>query len=204
MRLWPAFLTCPLLAGCLGFGYPDLSRTPPVAVPTDGVRAFRVVSAMTMSGPIMTGPIQCNGWVEEIPIVNGTVRPQHDACFSYYYLIFPFNGSRSRGLKVVLYRPGYEIVEVPARPWWQQPGGVTEKVAWKEAPDLPAQKAAVDRIIAGFQLAVPSKEVLQFAAQEYARLADSPLAAVPEMAATREELRKLARECLDRAEKRNP
>jgi len=42
-----------------------------------------------------------------------------------------------------------------------------------------------------------SKEVKQFAAQEYARLAESPMATVPEMAATREKLLVLAKKMKD-------
>jgi hypothetical protein len=202
MRFWPVFLTCPFLAGCVGFGYPDISRTPAVAVPTTEVRAFRVISDFTLSGPVITGPIHFINSVEEIPVVNGTVGPQRDAYFAYYYLVFPLGGYRSRTLEVLLYRPGYETVEIPARRWWQSgSSNVPEKVAWKEAQDLLAQKAAVDRIASREHFSVPSKDVLRFAAREYARLADSPMAAAPAMSDTREELQRLGRECHDLAEK---
>ena len=80
--------------------------------------------------------------------------------------------------------------------WWHLSGSsVPEQVAWKEARDLPAQKAAVDRVASRKLPRFLSKEVLHFAAQEYARLADSPLAAAPAMAATRQELLVLAKEC---------
>src|SRR5262245_16986403 len=117
MRCWPVLLLCPCLAGCLALGYPTISRTPEVTVPADDVRAFRVSSEMTASGPLATAPIQLSSSVEEIPVVDATVEPQRDASFSYYYLVFPYSGYRSRTVEVLLYRPGYETVEVPARPW---------------------------------------------------------------------------------------
>ena len=201
MRFWHICVVCPLLAGCVGFAYPDVSRTPTVALPAADVHAFRVVSQLTMSGPWMTGPVQFGETVDEIPVTSGAVGPEREAYISYYYLVFPFNGSHSRTLTVLLYRPGYEIVEVPARPWWRAPGGgPPEEVAWKKAPDLTAEKAAVDRIASREGGRSPSKDVLRFAAEEYARLADSPAAP----AAMKEELRRLAEECHDRAGTRAP
>ena len=205
MRIWPAILACPLIAGCVGFGYPDISKTSTVAVPESDVRAFRETSEYTMSGPVMTGPIWVSNEIKAIPVEDGAVGPQRDAYFAYYYLVFPIaNGERTRSVKVLLYRPGYETVEIPARPWWQSLGvNVPEKVAWKEAPDLPTQKAAVDRIASREDGRRVGKDVLRFAAGEYTRLADSPMAASPAMSATRDELRRLARECQDQAGKEN-
>ena len=149
-----------------------------------------------MSGPWITGPVQFGETVDEIPVTSGAVGPEREAYISYYYLVFPFNGSHSRTLTVLLYRPGYEIVEVPGPPLVagarrRSPrGGRLEK-----APDLTAEKAAVDRIASREGGRSPSKDVLRFAAEEYARLADSPAAP----AAMKEELRRLAEECHDRA-----
>ena len=200
MRTLPA-LTCLLLSGCLGFGYPSVSGTPAVAVPTDEVRAFRVVSEDWMSGPWMTGPITVAHSVEEIPVKNRVVASQQNAYFAYYYLVFPVaNGSHSRAIEVLLYRPGYELAEIPARPWWKTCGtDVPEKVVWKEASDLQTQKGAVDRIAFRFERQTFNKDVLSFASQEYGRLADCPLAALPDARTTRDELRRLARECHQKA-----
>jgi hypothetical protein len=59
---------------------------------------------------------------------------------------------------------------------------------------LQIQKAAVDRIAFRFERQAFNKDVLRFAAQECARLADCPLAASPDATTTRDELRRLARE----------
>src|SRR5262249_12000959 len=116
MRAWLPLLCCPLLSGCFGFAYPSVSETPAVAVIEPDVRAFRVVSECTVSGPCITGPIQFSRQVEEVPGAWPVVQSQQDAYLAYHYLLFPvLNGSRSRSLQVLLYRPGYETIEIPAR-----------------------------------------------------------------------------------------
>src|SRR4026208_1331330 len=97
MRCWLLCLACPFLSGCLGFGYPSFTKTPEFKTSAVDVRAFRVISEVTMSGPRMPGPIQVGRSVEEIPILDDTVGPQSDGYFAYYFLLFPgLNGSRSR------------------------------------------------------------------------------------------------------------
>ncbi len=155
MRTGVPLLICPFLAGCLAFGYPAISATPEIALPDTDVHAFRVCSEVTMSGPWMTGPIAFGSSVDDIPVVEATVSPQRDAYFAYYYLLLPIaSGSHTRDLEVLLYRPGYETVAIPARPWWQAPGSQRlEKIAWKEAPDLLAQKTARQNLSRKWQTA---------------------------------------------------
>src|SRR5262249_27994605 len=43
MRLSLVFLICPLFAGCMVYGWPSVSRTPPILVVEPDVHAFRVV-----------------------------------------------------------------------------------------------------------------------------------------------------------------
>ena len=135
MRSSVPLLVCPFLAGCLAFGYPAISATPEIALPDTDVHAFRVCSDVTMSGPWMTGPIAFGRSVDEIPVMEAAVSPQRDAYFAYYYLLLPIaSGSHTRDLEVLLYRPGFETVAIPARPWWQGPGNQRlEKIAWKKA-----------------------------------------------------------------------
>jgi hypothetical protein len=189
------------MAGCLGFGYPDVSSTPALATASDEVRAFRAVSESWMRGPWMTGPIEIANRVEGIAVKGRTVGPQRNAYFTYYYLLVPvLNGSHTRTVEVLLYRPGYELVEIPARPWWSvAASNAPEKVVWKEASELLAQKAAVDRIAFRFSGQKCDKDVLHFAAREYARLASSPSAASPEAATTKAELERLAKDCQQKA-----
>jgi hypothetical protein len=203
MRAWLPLLCCPFLSGCFGFAYPSVSETPAVTVRENDVRAFRLISDWTMSGPWMTGPIQNCHSIEELPITQETVEGQQDSYFAYYYLIFPvLNGSRTRTVEVLLYRPGYETVEIPAqsRLWaWFAPKRV--QAVWKPAPDLAAQEKALERIVCGYWHHSMGKATWQFAAQEYTRLAQSPLAAGPEMQKTRERLLAKARECEESARK---
>jgi hypothetical protein len=194
MRSWFSLLICPFLGGCFGLGYPAISKTPPVEVLADEVRAFRVVSETTFSGGLIAGCIKLSRSVEALRVGDRVVGPESDSYFDYSYILFPFAGSRSRSLEIMLYRPGYEPVSIPARAWWKQCFTYAhEKVVWREAPGLTAQKQAIDQIVGHeFHLRHLSKEVLRFAAQEYARVAETPMAYTrPE---TREELRKLAKQ----------
>jgi hypothetical protein len=202
MRLCLLIPVCPFLAGCLAYGYPDVSRTPPVAIDTPDVKAFRVADKITMWGPIITGPMSLERSIEEIPVENAIVSAQHDTFFSYYYIFFPLlSGSRDRKLDVMLYRPGYQIVDIRGRAWWEASwSDKPEPVVWKEAPDLNSQMAAVQRLSPRHMLDRTNKEVLKFAAAEYTRLANSPLAATKEMAETRKQLLDYAQECSDMAE----
>ena len=204
MRAWLPLLLCPVVSGCFGFAYPSFSETPAVNVKEDNVRAFRVLSERTLSGPFMTGPVVIWQSVQEIPVLKATVERQQDSYLAYYYMIFPvLNGSRSRTLKVLLYRPGYETVEIPPRSLLQAFGETKRApVVWKEAVGLEAQEQALERVISQNPGLGLNQEGLQFAAQEYARLADSPLVSGPGREKERERLRAKARECEELANNR--
>src|SRR5690242_17494757 len=130
MRLCLA-LVLPLLPGCLAFGYPSVSRTPPLAVPEPDARAFLATSEFTRGGCVIAGSVQLSRSVREIPVRAAAVPSQWDSYFSYYYLLFPFTGCNAHSARVLLYRPGYETVEVRPRPWWQCLDGRPVGVTWK-------------------------------------------------------------------------
>jgi hypothetical protein len=195
MRCWLGWLVCLFASGCLAFGYPSVSRTPAVAVDEPDVHAFRITSGRGFYGCLIAGCIQLDHEIETLPVVGATVKPQADCHFAYTCLLFLYAASYGREVKVVLYRPGYEAVEIPSRARWRWLDGRPVHVAWKEAPDLASQEKALAAVI-GENVEVYGKmspEVLRFAAQEHARLAHSPLAAGPEMRAKREKLRAAAR-----------
>src|SRR5262245_49755324 len=204
MRWWLPLLLCPVVSGCFGFAYPSFSETPAVNVKGDNVRAFRVLSECTVSGPCITGPVQFSRSVHEIPVARATVDPQQDSYLAYNYMVFPvLNGSRSRTLKVLLYRPGYETVEIPSRSLLEAFGETKRgPIIWKEAVGLEAQEQALERVISQNPGLGLNQEGLQFAAQEYARLADSPLVSGPGREKERERLRAKARECEELANNR--
>jgi hypothetical protein len=197
MRSWLAFLLCPILSGCFAFGYPSVSQTPTLVVPGTDVHAFRFTSDWGFSGPWITGPMTVSQAVEEIPVVEGRIDPQRNAYFAYGYTLFPIlSGSHSRHVTVLLYRPGYETVEVPTRSWWRSVGGdQAERVVWKEASDLAAQEKAIERIADPFR-PYPGEATCHFIAQEYTRLARGPFATAAE---TRERLVKTAATWEERA-----
>jgi hypothetical protein len=197
MRAWLPLLVCPVLSGCFGFAYPSISETPSVTIKDDNVRAFRVLSEWTLSGPCITGPIRIWQTVQEIPVLKATVERQQDSYLAYYYMIFPvLNGARSRTLEVLLYRPGYETVEIPSRSLLEAFGETKRgPVVWKEAVGLEAQEQALERVVSRNPGPWLSQEGLRFAAQEYARLADSPLVSGPGREKARERLLAKAREC---------
>jgi hypothetical protein len=169
---WLAFLFCPFASGCLAFGYPNVTATAPATVDTSEVRAFRVTSETTFGGAIIAGYIQLAHDIEEIPITP-VIASQSDASFCYWTLVFPFGSSHHRQVGVVLYRPGYETVELPGRPWWQFPQHATPaRVVWKEAPDLAAQAKALEPLLSAWHSfsSVSNLSVLRFLAGEYERL----------------------------------
>jgi hypothetical protein len=205
MRAWLPLLLCPLFSGCFGFAYPSITETPSTAIAEKDVRAFRKTSGRTFYGALIAGAIGISDEVEEIPILEATVAPQTQTYFAYGFIIFPLFGvSESRSLRVVLYRPGYEAVELPARAWWRSIGAKhLEDVQWKPAVDLEAQMHAVDAVVLrSWKDYVGNPKVLKFAAQEYARLAQSPLAAASQMREIRDKLLAAARECEELAAKR--
>ena len=189
MRSWLPLLVCPLMSGCFAFGYPSITETPSIMVAEDSVRAFRITWQLTRYGGAIAGAIRLSQDIEEIPIVATTVAGQEQVYFAYGYLLFPFAGSESRSLSVLLYRPGYETVEVPARSWWRCLGPDKPlHVEWKPARDLEAQVSALEKVINTIYKGKLKPEVAQFAAQEYTRLAQSPLASSPEKADLRDRL----------------
>jgi hypothetical protein len=198
-------LCCPFLAGCFGFAYPSITETPSVTIAERDVRAFRKTSGRTFYGALIAGAIDIYDDVEEIPLIEATVAPQTQTYFAYDYVLFPFGGSEWRSLRVVLYRPGYEAVELPARAWLRSIGRKQlEQVQWKPAIDLDAQTRAIDAVVLrSWNWYVGNGKVLQFAAQEYARLAESPLAGAPEAKEAREKLLAAARECEELAAQRS-
>lgn len=200
MRLGILMLVCPLLAGCLAYGYPDISRTPAINIDSPDVRAFRITDETKMSGPVMTGPVRFERTAEEIPIVKAQVGSQHEAYLTYYYLAFPFDGSRIRNLKVLLYRSGYQVAEIRAHGLLEiSKGEKPVQVVWQEATGLRAQMAALEHLVTNDPGHVAGKGLLEFAAAEYTRLANSSMAAAEGMEETRRELLGRAKECQTQA-----
>jgi hypothetical protein len=177
-----ALLLCPLSSGCLAFGFPSVTATPAVAVDAADVRAFRVTYDSLSGGALIAGWVQIGDQIEEIPVHEMRVESQADASFCYLYMLPPFAGGHGRSVRVLLYRPGYETVEVPPRPWWQFPSAAApERVTWKEAVDLAAEVRAVDELVEKGRLRWPCSNaaVLGFVAQEYERLGQTAVTADP-------------------------
>jgi hypothetical protein len=190
MRYGPILVMLPFLSGCFAYGYPSVCRTPPLSVPEENVRAFRVVTEVEASGPVLTGPIMFATDVVEIPVMSARVESQKESYFAYYYLLFPFTGDRARNMSVLLYRPGYQTVAVEERPWWQFANlSEPEKVVWKEAPSLEDQEEALKKVV-GHDLSPKrrNRKVLELAVQEYTRLAEMARCNAPGMAEQRTRL----------------
>jgi hypothetical protein len=170
MRTWSVWLIFPFLSGCLALGYPSITRTPPVAVDAPDVHAFLVTEKSDSGGGVITGWLQHGREVRELPVAEATVKPQWDTHFSYYYLLFPYSGSSARNQEVLLYRPGYEPVELSSQAWWECLGsGQPVRVTWKRARDAQAQEKALARLAGagGTSLDARSRE---FVVAEYGRL----------------------------------
>lgn len=173
MRYSPLLLVCPFLQGCLAFGYPSITQTPPLVVKEADVKAFRVTSGFHSYGPWMTGPIELHGAIQEIPIHDHEVAVQRDAYFAYYYLAFPLmEGSYGRSFDIRLYRRGYETMVIQPRSWmFALAANRLDNIAWKKAETLEAQEKAIDDVIAGLS-SWNNDTVKERLAIEYLTLAD--------------------------------
>jgi hypothetical protein len=180
MRTWSVCLIFPFLSGCLALGYPSVTRTPPVAVDAPDVHAFLVTTDSDSGGGVISGWLQHGRGVRELPVAEATVKPQWDTHFSYYYLFFPFSGSSSRNREVLLYRPGYELVDLPSQAWWECLGsGKPVRVTWKPARDVKAQEKALAKLTGGAGSSLDDR-TREFVVAENARLGLRPPGEMPE------------------------
>jgi hypothetical protein len=170
MRLLPILLICPSMTGCLAYGYPSITQTPPVHVMDPDVKAFRVTADLTIGGFMIAGYFLPGDSVDEIQIIDGVVPSQHDAHFAYDYTIFPVAGNRRRTITVCLYRRGYETVRVESRcclaEWWCKQ---TREISWKKAETLEAREKAIDDLNPRFGICPTA--VSAFLVDEYVALA---------------------------------
>ena len=203
MRCWRLFLLLPVLPGCIAYGHPSVCRTPQVNVTEESVRAFRVTFDSVGSGYFI-GRARTSADVVELPVVAGRVEAQLNAYFDYCWTVFVYHGERTMEMSVRLYRRGFETVEIPEQFWFTSlVCPIPSKMEWKAASSLEAQEKALQKVIGPGDPETPlSKEVLEFAATEYAHLAASPLA---QSASTDERIRleKEAREYAERLAKLN-
>ena len=191
MRILAILLVCPLLSGCFAIGYPEMHCTPEVAISADHVQAFRIANEYEHTRMLLYGNY-VHSTVQEVPIVAGKVEPQQDAQFSYIWSLFPLAAVQTtHDFEVLLYRPGYEFVDIPSSPWWWPLGYCqTRSVDWRkiEMLDLPSQIKNLEMVIQKAGGESLNQEMCSFAAREYRRLAQSSLAAGPEMHRGRERL----------------
>ncbi len=177
MRFWQVLLFLPFLPGCLAYGYSSVCRTPQVNVTEESARAFRVTFDTIGSGSII-GPARTSDDVAELPVVAGRVEAQINAYLDYCWTVFLLHDERTIEMSVRLYRRGFETVEIPEQFWFTSlVCPIPSKIEWKAASSLEAQEKALRKVIGpGRPETRLSKEVLEFAATEYAYLAASPLA----------------------------
>ena len=202
MRWLLIALTIPFSSGCIAYGHPSVCRIPQVNVAEEGVRAFRVT--FDWIGDTFLEPASTDHEVVELPVVAGKVEAQLNAYFDYCWWIGLLHRDRTMEISVRLYRRGFETVEIPEQFWFTSlVSPIPSKTEWEPASSLEAQEKALRKIIGpGDRETCLSKEVLEFAATEYAHLAASPLA---QSASTDERIRleKEAREYAERLAKLN-
>lgn len=177
MRCWPVLLVCPFMTGCLGYCYPSVMQTPPIAVEQSDVKAFRVTRDRAFFGCIIAGSFIINDAVEDLPIVANEVPAQRDSYLASGYVTFPFlmGGDHVRSVCVQLYRRGNETITIEPR------SSLAEcfrknpiEVVWKKAVTLKALEKAIDDL--NRHSAQADAVVSAFLVEEYTHLAENPLA----------------------------
>jgi hypothetical protein len=130
---------CPCLTGCLREWYsPSVLVIPAVAfIPNkEEVRAFSVDVKVDLS------TMFCERDNYELSEIKGVEQnfPQMKLAVDHSYTTFESAQRTEYTLKLRLYRPGYETVEIDS---WE----LTKNVSWKPAKDVAAQEAAVDALV---------------------------------------------------------
>lgn len=177
MRRWFWIALLPFLTGCF-VGYPSFTYTPRVNHVEPDVRAF----LQSFGGPgwevFFTGGTildQLSWRSSELAIENDCVESRSERYFRYFVGGFPVYAGDVRDWRIVLYRPGYEPIVLPAR--WSglkliQPE--ISKLVWKPAIDFDSQLKAIKMVDAG-PPRQGSEEFRQFLIAEYKRLSESAL-----------------------------
>jgi hypothetical protein len=153
-----------------------------IAEAKDEVHAFRVDATDRLhSIEFEQAPTY---FIREVPVTStGTVRGQTQLAVDYGMIwnciALIFTKDTCHSVKLRLYRPGYELVEIDS--WWAK-----SSVDWKPVTDSNGQEKALDDLMAAPSLVskykhflgIPSgsasdehRRVLVFAAAEYERLA---------------------------------
>lgn len=145
-RLLCVLLSSPCLfaAGCLiPYAYPKLDCVPGahVGTTTNDVSTFRVDVSAHQADIGEEGTFELT---EIEPRYDGSLPAQFGASVERGYYVFGvalnYNVGRLHATRVRLYRPGYQLVELPA---W----GSTKNVAWITAPDWQSQEQAIDDLL---------------------------------------------------------
>jgi hypothetical protein len=139
----------------------------------DDVHAFKATWETGGMSIILTGGESVGGSVEEIPIKEGVLEPETESDFEYFAGGIPVSFFHFRGWRILLYRPGYEVIELPGRCWafgLLQPQ--VDHLNWKRSQDFDAKLRAIETICSRRSFGRPNEQTLRFAAQEYERLAN--------------------------------
>src|SRR5262249_50213020 len=89
----------------------------------------------------------------------------------------PVKFFETRDWKILLYRPGYALFEIPSRWWGMKPfKGRIDDLAWKPTADLETQIKVLEELCPRYGITAATAEVREFVAAEYERLAASPFA----------------------------
>ncbi len=165
-------LFLPFLPGCVAFGYPSVTYTPKLNIAEPDVRVFKSTTSTGGMNIVMTGGGWRGGRIEEIPIDHGSVETQSDAYFAYLVGGFPVCFSEFRHFAILLYRPGYEIIEIPSQ-WWglMLLHGECARFDWKPAASTQVQVETLEKLCPPNDSNLPTESVRRFVAGEYERIA---------------------------------
>lgn len=169
-----ALATLSFTTGCTGipaaYVYPKISHFPATDLNASGtdVEAFLVKTTCSWHQPC-PGPANVpRQEVTRIPLSADAHTVSHTSLSLEAFIgtLGPlcYGSGLEHSLKIVLYRPGYELVVL--NPW-----EIRKAIDWKPATSIAAQEQAVDGLVAAAPFSPTQRRENLFVAEEYARLA---------------------------------
>jgi hypothetical protein len=180
LRLTLCLLCLPCLNGCLCYVYPQLDYTPSLSLDPqwNDVLVFRAETTTenVLGFLALYEPCYNEGNFEHLSEhlvevqrtdtnrVPAQIQPSVSTGLLIPFVVVNLFCHTSHSMKLLLYRPGFDLVEIPA---WEEAG----HIVWKPAADLDAQEKTLDWLAWHITRDISGQREALLLAVEYERLA---------------------------------